>query len=54
VIVVPYALWARRRLQRIGVWQPMPGSRVALSLLAVLPLVAGAQALARILAKRRH
>jgi uncharacterized protein with HXXEE motif len=54
LIVVPYALWARRRLQRIGVWQPMPGRDVALSLLAVPPLVVGAQALARILTKRRH
>jgi hypothetical protein len=54
LIVVPYALWARRRLQRIGVWQPMAGRDVALSLLAVAPLVAGAQALARLLTKRRH
>jgi hypothetical protein len=53
LIVVPYALWARR-LQRNGLWQPMPGRALALSLLAVPPFVAGAQALARILAKARH
>jgi uncharacterized protein with HXXEE motif len=54
LLVVPYALWARRCLQRIGVWQPMSGRDVALSLLAVASLVAGAQVLARILTTRRH
>jgi hypothetical protein len=54
LIVVPYALWARHRLQRIGVWQSLSGRDVALSLLAVAPLVAGAQGLARLLTSRRR
>ena len=49
LIVVPYAVWARRRLQEIGAWQPMSGRDVALSLLAVPPLLVGAHALARLL-----
>ena len=49
--MLPYALWARRRLKRLGAWQPQRGRDVALSLLAVGPLVIGAQAVARLLTR---
>lgn len=51
LIVVPYALWARRRLKRLGAWQPQRGRDVVLSLLAVGPLVIGAQVVARLLTR---
>jgi hypothetical protein len=44
---VPYALWARRRLQGSGAWQPLTGRDLAWSLLALPPLLAGAQLTAR-------
>jgi hypothetical protein len=54
LIVVPYAVWARHRLRRIGVWQPLAGRDFALSLLAVPVLLAGAQALARLITSLGH
>jgi hypothetical protein len=47
LIVIPYALWARRRLQPSGDWQPIPGRDLGLSLLAVPLLVGGAQVIAK-------
>jgi hypothetical protein len=54
LLVVPYALWARQRLQRIGAWQPLAGRDLAWSLLALPPLVTGAQLTARLLTRRRR
>ena len=54
LLVVPYALWARQRLQRIGAWQPLAGRDLAWSLLALPPLLAGAQLTARLLTRRRR
>ena len=52
LVVVPYAVWARRQLTRNGVWQPMSGRDIAVSLLAVPVIVVGAQGLARRLRRR--
>ena len=54
LLVVPYALWARHRLRRIGAWQPLAGRDLAWSLLALPPLLAGAQLTARLLTRRRR
>jgi hypothetical protein len=54
LLVVPYALRARRRLQRIGAWQPLAGRHLAWSLLALPRLLPGAQLTARLLTRRRR
>jgi hypothetical protein len=54
LLVVPYALWARRRLRRMGAWPPLAGRDLGRSLLALPPLLAGAQLTARLLTRRRR
>ena len=49
VLVLPYAVWARRQLRRGGAWHPTSGRDITLGLLAVGSLVLTAQALARVL-----
>jgi hypothetical protein len=52
VLVIPYALWARRQLARAGVWRPMSTADAALSLAVAGGLVAAAQGGAKLLSAR--
>jgi Protein of unknown function with HXXEE motif len=52
VLVIPYALWARRQLARAGVWRPISTADAALSLAVAGGLVAAAQGGAKLLGAR--
>lgn len=54
VLVIPYALWARRQLARAGVWRPMSTADAALSLAVAGGLVAAAQGGAKLLSARNR
>jgi hypothetical protein len=54
VLVIPYALWARRQLARAGVWRPMSAADAALALAVAGGLVAAAQGGARLLSARNR
>jgi hypothetical protein len=53
VLIIPYAVWARRALGRAGVWRPMSHTDAAVSLLVVGALVGAAQGGAKLLSHRR-
>jgi Protein of unknown function with HXXEE motif len=53
VLVIPYALCARRALGRAGAWRPMSPADTAVSLLVVAALIGAAQGGARLLDRRR-
>src|SRR5947209_6323050 len=52
VLVIPYALWARRQLAKAGVWRPMSTADAMVSLLVAGALVGAAQGGAKLLSAR--